>query len=504
MNRVKLIEPTTHPIHFKARIVRILSELNQAVRKIFGYDILRKENMGIELGSIGSAIGSVASGVGRGALTVGRISGEIPSAGAASVSGSSFTAPAFEAAPVGGLLNGIGPKLERPLTPIVNEGPVGLIDLKNTMPLQIGQNNPVSELRFDISVKEAVSPEPLSVESVIAEAESILSQARVNPVQERKLLQEADAVAEVNNWLGIIEQAKEEAIAEPKTIREAADRFTDAEPKVVKPAEVIMPRVTPVGVPNGLEFARSQVASPVLKPVVKTENVLGIHVGSQPKLEEGVDTKVNQAVATQPTLEELEREEVVTEKLMKKKTDMMKEEITKEKKRYLVDEPSLAWRIYEIRQAVKKAKIEAKELGLGEKIIGALVVKYMLPEHVGIRSGIVQPNGPDGSYEETIEAVKARQFDSEDQVEDVVLENTPVKEGEDGRPVKDEAVRKVLKYWVVKHAPAHEMVTSRGVKKTVQVPSNQALVFTVRKQKIRVISARDQNRKERITYEEKI
>ena len=43
MDRVKLIEPMIHPIHFEARIVRILSGLNQAVRKIFGYDISRKE-----------------------------------------------------------------------------------------------------------------------------------------------------------------------------------------------------------------------------------------------------------------------------------------------------------------------------------------------------------------------------------------------------------------------------------------------------------------------------
>lgn len=120
--------------------------------------------MNIELGSIGSAVGSAASTISRGATSMGRISGEMPSTGAMPGGFGLSAGPAFEAAP------------------IINEGPVGLADFKNTMPLYIGQNNPVSELRFDNPVGEAVSTEPLSVESVVAEAESILSQARLNPV----------------------------------------------------------------------------------------------------------------------------------------------------------------------------------------------------------------------------------------------------------------------------------------------------------------------------------
>lgn len=96
--------------------------------------------MGIEaIGSIGSSVGNVASAVGRGVSSIGRISD-------------------------------FGPKLEGPLTAIVNEGPVGFADMKNTMPLQIGQKNPITEINFQ--------PQPaLNASDVVAEAESILAQA---------------------------------------------------------------------------------------------------------------------------------------------------------------------------------------------------------------------------------------------------------------------------------------------------------------------------------------
>lgn len=53
----------------------------------------------------------------------------------------------------------------------------------------------------------------------------------------------------------------------------------------------------------------------------------------------------------------------------------------------------------------------------------------------------------------------------------------------------------------IKHSQLEQRFVAYGV-----TNSNRRLtiVFTLRKQKIRVISARDQNKKERITYEEKI
>jgi len=200
-----------------------------------------------------------------------------------------------------------------------------------------------------------------------------------------------------------------------------------------------------------LEYPRPQVA---VSPAWEVQPAL------QPKTESRVFA---------PALKKQEVEEIVTAKVIRKETGLIEvEEITKERRLYLVDESVLTQRIHEIRQAVNKAKIEANRLGLGENIDGSLVVRFMPAEHAGNRSSIVQPNGPDGSYEEIIEAMRIGRFYSEDQVEDVVLENIPVKIGKDGKPVRSEAVWKVLKHWTIKSTTAHEVVTERSVSSMVE------------------------------------
>lgn len=52
-----------------------------------------------------------------------------------------------------------------------------------------------------------------------------------------------------------------------------------------------------------------------------------------------------------------------------------------------------------------------------------------------------------------------------------------------------------------KHSQKEQRLVAYGVTK---LGRKLVVVFTLRRQKIRIISARDQNRKERMTYEEKI
>lgn len=383
--------------------------------------------MGIEaIGSIGSAIGSVASAIGRGATSVGRISGEMPSAGAASVSGSSFIAPAFEAAPIGGFLSTI--VNEGPVASLEGFKPMGISDI-GALALTGGSYQPSFSLAGEILFK---ARSQMNEVDVVAEAETILAQVQKPAINSVffSSLREVDTSTRSN-----LPQIKEIATL----------------PLVARNDKLVEPMATPVAIPNIVEYPQPQaVALP----------------------ESRISVEVAPAVLTQPAVQEQETvEEIVTEKVIKKETGLIgEEEITKEKRLYLVDENALIQRIYEIRQAVNKAGIEAKRLGLGESIDGSLIAKFMPVEHAGNRSSIVQPNGPDGSYEETKEAVRIGQFYSEDQVEDVVLENIPVKEGKDGKPVKDEAVWKVLKHWTIKPVQTYQEVIRRIIKKSSAQP----------------------------------
>lgn len=257
----------------------------------------------------------------------------------------------------------------------------------------------------------------------------------------------------------VIQQAKTVAAAAwgEKELPTSAQAISQVE-SILSQAHVdLVQEVVPITIPNELEYPRPQVA---VSPAWEVQSAL------QQKTESRVSIQTTTATPTLPALKKQEVEEIVTEKVIKKETGLIEEEeITKEKRLYLVDENALTQRIHEIRQAVNKARIEAKRLGLGESIDGSLIAKFMPAEHAGNRSRIVQPNGPDGSYEETKEAVRIGQFYSEDQVEDVVLENRPVKIGKDGKSVKNEDVWKVLKYRVFKRIPAHEVVISRVMKK---------------------------------------
>lgn len=319
--------------------------------------------MGIELGS---AIGNIAGSIGK-------------------------AAPA---------LASFGEEMKAPIGNIVNEGPVGLADLKATVPL--------GEIRFN---------EPLSVPNVLAEAESILAQAR---------------------------------IPEPKEVF----------------GEVIMPQVEPMVFP---------VAIPVISPA------LDIQAGSQLKTESRVSAAPAQspAILPQPAPVEQEAEEKV-KKIVKKKVkkqepeERLEEDMETESRMYLEDEESSAQRRIEIWKAIVKARSEADRLGL-KKIAGWLVAKFLPKEHAGNRSQVVKKTGPDGSYQETVEAITgAGEFESGEKAierfEGIVAEKKPVKYGKAGIPVATKDVARVFKYRLIKPVQPHEEVVKRVIQKKVSVP----------------------------------
>ncbi|MDD5416265.1 MAG: hypothetical protein PHE48_04705 [Candidatus Daviesbacteria bacterium] len=356
--------------------------------------------MGIE--AIGSAMGTVASAVGRGA-SLGRIFGEMPSVGAASVSGPSFLAPTFEAAPIGGLLNSIGPKLEGPLTRIVNESPVALADLENTMPLQIGKLNPVKEIRFS---------EPLSVSSVIAEADTILAQAQKS---------------------------------------------------------VIFPSVIPTNV--GIQFMVAFLARSAVEPAIEARSKL--QPLTETKI---VNQPAQVVLpATNPALKEQEVEKLVKEKVkVEKPKETLGEEEFVEKRLYLEDKEVSQVRRFEIRRAIKLAFTIVGSLV--SVVTGGMVARFLPAEHEDNRSQVVKKTGLDGSYQETVEEIAdIGELESEEQAvsrfDRVVAEKKPVKVGGNGNPVRNEDVARVFKYHVVKPAQAYVEVHRRVAKKRNITPT---------------------------------
>lgn len=359
--------------------------------------------MNIEGGSISAAIGSVA------------------------------VSPSI--APSGG--GGIGAEITALSSPIINEGPVGSgFRLTDTVPLAV---NSFSEL---------------NAANAVFEAESILSQAArseigtVVPDVFRTALTDVNLdpttkpIFEPPRLHSLIEPNLETPIVKPTIIRQAVYWFAD-NPQDVKAAEVIIPKdepaPIPLAVPSQREYAVPLTDSlPTLKPNVKLENPLGFQ---EQKQKEETDELVEELVVEdqQEVLEEDQEEDQVIEQFIIK---------------YLVDEEVSEERRLEIRQAIKLAIAEAEKKGLKE-IEGSDIVKNLL-EHPGVRSQIVKNEGPDGSFEETLQAISSQRFTSEKEAvkraDEIIAQKEPVKRGKFGREVTFEAVARVLKR-VFKSAP---------------------------------------------------
>lgn len=336
--------------------------------------------MGIEaIGSIGSAMGSVASGIGKAG---GRV------------------APA-----VAGLEARFGPVMGPvDIGSIVNEGPVGFADMKNTMPLHIGQINPITEINFQ--------PQPiLNTADVVAEAESILAQVR---------------------------------IPEPKEVFPKEVVWPQVEP-------MVLPRVEPFVIPNELKDPLPQIAfSPALAPAI----------GMQRKTESKNVTQPAQAVAIQPALQKQEEvEEIVEEKVQKEQEEVLEEEETEVfELKDVVDEEVLNIRLEEFSSAADLAGAEAKE-----EIDGKKIVERIPAETEANRSGLIKKRGPDGSREETIGEIASRKFrsirEAKEKIAAIIAQKVPVKRAKEGMAVGHEAVARVFKYFFVRAKPVEQLVT---------------------------------------------
>lgn len=289
-----------------------------------------------------------------------------------------------------GKMAAFGAKLEAPLSTFVKEGPA--LSFTGFKPMGAS----------DISMPDLggvfKSGPQLNAVDAISEAQSILSQARAIPLEVRpepavKLdLPKIEAVREVINWQG----------------------------------------------------------APVLEPATKTESASVTRVASQPQIESGVSFQTVQ-VSSASNLQEQEAAEVIEEKVAVEDPNMsLEEEVLEDERFYLEDEQASDQRKYEIREAIKKAKGEADWLGL-KKITGWLVAKFLPAEHEGNRSQVVKKKGPDGSYQETVEAIYSiGELESEPQAEvrfnEIVDEKSPVKKGKHGRRVGNEEITRVFKY----------------------------------------------------------
>lgn len=422
--------------------------------------------MGI-LGSIGSAIGSVASGV---STAAGGIEGgaTLGVAGAASVSGLARfdTGPSF----AGGISAASFIEGPMPVSPLGSFEPIGAslgglepmgIKSLGTIDLIGGTRqpfNPMGEILFKAPVSEpAVIQQAKGVAAAawdegklptpvqaVSQAESILSQTRLKPVQE--------------------------VVAEPEIIKEAAYWFTDVPgSKVIRPAEVIMPKiepmivpmVAPLQVPNIVEFPRPQIViSPASEPATKTENM----VSARP----AVAPAQAPAVLPQPTPEGVE-EMVIEEKILDQqedKTEIEESEDVSESKIKIVEAEHVS---NERRKKIRRAVRTAKEKGI--TVAEALPIEYWSD-----KSPLVG-EGTDWTLGLTAQAlqINPKEYMSLEEAEEVsiasVAENIPVAEGIGGRRATIDEVRKVTKgekHVLGSKTPA-EIVLRRLIKRKVEV-----------------------------------
>lgn len=152
----------------------------------------------------------------------------------------------------------------------------------------------------------------------------------------------------------------------------------------------------------------------------------------------------------------IKKQEILFEKKTNKTPHVVVEERNEvKKKRFVLDERALGVVIVEISAAVRKAAALAH--GLGIKITGSLIDRFLPGQHPGNESEAVKGKGPDGSIEERAEDIKnhgefATDVEADSASIKVAEEKPPVKireEGE-GEPVKDEDVYRVFQRHAVK------------------------------------------------------
>lgn len=426
----------------------------------------------------GAGVGGIGGGsaVGVGSFLSAGIEGG--TAGAASVSGLARfdNGPAFGAAPRGAELGSAVDRLGGVRAQGFDFGPTwvraeigaGVFsmdtvkpagELQNTMPLQIGQNNPVEEIRFNTLAKGEVSTESFSAQSAIAEAETMLTQIREAPLQSPSPLKKAEVLAEANQILGVTQaQVAEEVREQLVPVEHASIRPTWS---VVSPR--IEPQAMPGVVPGVLESLQSTViAFPGLEPVTKHEAAPAAAV----KTENAVLTKTASAVSRQTGLQSREQEEVAEEQVLIEQAEEKEAGNNEKENQELIKVEFVeATQVSENRKQYIREAI--KRLGLGRKFREVLSLGFWKS-----KSPIVK-EGKDWTLDLTVQEIESDpiKYQTPEQAREAYVEaverNIPIQEGQGGRIAAIEEVEKVFNGKKKEPKTPARLVIKRVTKKSV-------------------------------------
>lgn len=178
----------------------------------------------------------------------------------------------------------------------------------------------------------------------------------------------------------------------------------------------------------------------------------------------------------------LEKEEIIEETRLvldhpNKQTNRKekREEILFRERMYVVDQPVLSQVLVELDQATEKAEKETDRQGLGRRILGSFIAKFMPKQHEGNTGGAVKPYGVDGTISARREAIGSkREFSSKEEVRAVALENRPVTTGENGEKSTNKEIRTTFSDHVTKPVNKFkEIVERRIIRKSIPVPISQ-------------------------------
>jgi hypothetical protein len=335
----------------------------------------------------------------------------------------------------------------------VNEGPV-LGSLEGFRPMNKtdirtidkgGVREPLGEIVFN--------PNSLTAESAVAQAEVIIAEAKVSSpinkldtavtplINPAESLSKASVVEEAQYWLGI----NEPVLTEPGSavVGSGLDVTPDSLPFRHSYSDTVSSELQAVS-PASLGKTETVYAPAIQEQLVE-------EIVKQQKIK--VEDRINEPSET--------REE---------------EEIDELKIKYVEDEAVSSQRRFEIREAIKRAKVEAEKEGV-EGVEGWRIRKYYQPEHEGIRSQIAEPGIADGSLVETYQDISVKTYASEKQanevVDSVVDDKKPVKKAKEGKKVKERDIARIRRDPFLKRHPVEEVVARIVKKSTVETKLGQ-------------------------------
>lgn len=147
-------------------------------------------------------------------------------------------------------------------------------------------------------------------------------------------------------------------------------------------------------------------------------------------------------------------------------------------------------RRFEISTAIKKAWVVAK------RVVGWMVFKLLPGQHEGNTSQLVKKQGPDGSFVDTVWAIKtdSREFKSEEETRKGLLPYVsifkPAKKAKQGKKLGRYEVARVVRYLIVKPIQAYELFIKRVTKRIeLQKENNTAPVLVSEKIEIKTESS---------------